>query len=148
MGYGVLMKLKLFISVVLWAISSAVQADVLVIVNAKNPLTQLERKQVVDLFMGRVTAFPNKQPAQTFDLETGVPLRSVFYKMLTGKSEAQVDAYWATLIFAGRMSPPKQFQDPSALIQAVAANPDAIAYVPRQALPPTVKVVMELVESP
>ncbi len=144
MGYGVLMKLRLLISIVLLGISSALQADVLVIVNAKNPLASLERKQVVDLFMGRVTAFPNKQTAHTLDLKTGTPLRTTFYKALTGKSEAQVDAYWATLVFAGRMSPPKQYPEPEALITAVANNPHAIAYVPRQALPATVKVVMEL----
>jgi len=144
MGYGVLMRLKLLISIALLGISSALQADVLVIVNIKNPLVSLERKQVVDLFMGRVTAFPNKQTAQTLDLKTGIPLRATFYKALTGKSEAQVDAYWATLVFAGRMSPPEQFADTKALINAVASNPAAIAYVPRQALPRGVKVVMEL----
>ena len=144
MGYGVLMRLKLLISIALLGISSALQADVLVIVNIKNPLVSLERKQVVDLFMGRVTAFPNKQTAQTLDLKTGIALRATFYKALTGKSEAQVDAYWATLVFAGRMSPPEQFADTKALINAVASNPAAIAYVPRQALPRGVKVVMEL----
>lgn len=144
MGYGVLMRLKLLISIALLGISSALQADVLVIVNAKNPVVSLERKQVVDLFMGRVTAFPNKQTAQTLDLKTGIPLRATFYKALTGKSEAQVDAYWATLVFAGRMSPPKQFTDTDVLINAVSSSPDAIAYVPRQRLPSGVKVVMEL----
>ena len=47
-------------------------------------------------------------------------------------------------IRAGRMSPPKQYGDDQAIIQAVAENPAAIAYVPRQTLPSTVKVVMEL----
>ncbi|MGM8227337.1 hypothetical protein ACSV5M_12175 [Cellvibrio sp. ARAG 10.3] len=125
-------------------IGSLAQADLLVIVHKDNSLERLERKQVVDLFMGRVTAFPNGQSAQTLDFRAGTPLRARFYKALTGKSEAQVDAYWATLIFAGRMSPPKQYGDDQAIIQAVAENPAAIAYVPRQALPSTVKVVMEL----
>ena len=125
-------------------IGSLAHADLLVIVHKDNSLERLERKQVVDLFMGRVTAFPNGQSAQTLDLRAGTPLRARFYKALTGKSEAQVDAYWATLIFAGRMSPPKQYGDDRAIIQAVAENPAAIAYVPRQTLPSTVKVVMEL----
>lgn len=124
--------------------SAQLQAEILVIVNAQNSMTTLEQKQVVDLFMGRVSAFPNGQAAKTLDLKTGTPLRANFYKNLTGKNEAQVDAYWATLIFAGRMSPPKQVSDEKTLIAEVASNTEAIAYVTRQTLPKTVKIVMEL----
>lgn len=136
---------RLMMCIFVLMFSGALQAQILVIVNAKNPVTHLEHKQVVDLFMGRVSVFPDKQPAQTFDLKTGTPLRIGFYKTLTGKSEAQVDAYWATLVFAGRMSPPKQLVDEKTLIKEVAADPAAIAYVSKQPLPANVKVVMELV---
>jgi ABC-type phosphate transport system substrate-binding protein len=138
------MKLKTAILLSFLFTSSAVSADVLVIVNAQNPVENLERKQVVDLFMGRVTAFASNQPAKTFDLPSGTPLREKFYKLLTGKSEAQIDAYWATLIFAGRMLPPKLLSDDDAMLKAVAENPSAIAYVAEQTLPPSVKVVMKL----
>lgn len=124
--------------------SGLAQAEILVIVNAQNSVITLEKKQVVDLFMGRVSAFPNGQSAETLDLKTGTPLRARFYKTLTGKNEAQVDAYWATLIFAGRMSPPKQLVDEQTLIAEVASNTEAIAYVTRQALPKNVKIVTEL----
>lgn len=124
--------------------SGTLQAEILVIVNANNSVHSMERKQVVDLFMGRVSVFPDKKSAETLDLKTGTPLRAGFYKNLTGKSEAQVDAYWATLVFAGRMSPPKQLADENALIKEVANNPRAIAYVTRQPLPESVKIVMEL----
>lgn len=136
--------MKLFLLIIALICSGMVQADILVIVNAKNSVAALERKQIVDLFMGRVSAFPDQQRAQTLDLKTGTPLRADFYKRLTGKNEAQVDAYWATLIFAGRMSPPKQLADEKTLIEEVARNPGAIAYVTRQALPKDVKIVMEL----
>ena len=138
-------NLLLIFTLLLSGLMSALpHAEMLVIVNASNSTTTLEHKQIVDLFMGRVSAFPNKQPAQPLDLKAGTPERAAFYKTLTGKSEAQVDAYWATLVFAGRMSPPKQFTDDSALIQAVAREPAAIAYVSRQPLPKNVKIVMEL----
>lgn len=125
-------------------LSGPLQADILVIVNTQNSVVTLEKKQVVDLFMGRVSAFPDGRPADTLDLKAGNPLRADFYKRLTGKSEAQVDAYWATLVFAGRMSPPRQFADDKQLLAEVAKNPDAIAYVARQTLPAGVKMVMEL----
>lgn len=136
--------MKSLLLIVALIFSDLAQADILVIVNAQNSVTTLERKQIVDLFMGRVSAFPNQQPAQTLDLKTGTPLRAAFYKTLTGKNEAQVDAYWATLIFAGRMSPPKQMAKEKNLIEEVASNTHAIAYVTRQPLPQNVKIVMEL----
>mgnify|MGYP003145959568 CR=1 FL=1 len=136
--------MKLSISIILLSFSGLLQANTLVIVNAHNPITQMEHKQVVDLFMGRSSVFPNKEPAHTLDLKAGTPVRASFYKTLTGKSEAQVDAYWATLVFAGRMSPPKQLTDEQQVIAEVAANPSAIAYVNRQPLPASVKIVMEL----
>lgn len=135
---------KLILVFVALALSGPLQADILVIVNAKNPVATLEKKQVVDLFMGRVSAFPGGAPAQSLDLKTGIPLRADFYKQLTGKSEAQVDAYWATLVFAGRMSPPKQFSDSPSLVKEVTRNKAAIAYVESQPLPDSVKIVMVL----
>ena len=135
---------QLLLLLLLWLPTSALAADILVIVHASNPLTQLQPKQVVDLFMGRTTSFPGGAAARPLDWNAGLPQRKSFYKSLTGKSEAQVDAYWATLIFAGRMSPPKQFPDAKSIIAAVTTDPQAIAYVPAQQLPKGVKVVMEL----
>jgi ABC-type phosphate transport system substrate-binding protein len=139
-----MMPLRTLTLFLLLSLSSWLQAEVLVIVNANNPVDSLEPKQVVDLFMGKKRAFANGYPAQTLDLASGTPLRAQFYRALTGKSEAQIDAYWATLIFAGRMAPPKQFSDDQQVIEAVAANPSAIAYVSPQDLPDSVKVIMQL----
>lgn len=136
--------MKIALLIIALIVSGLARADILVIVNAQNSVAALERKQIVDLFMGRVSAFPDQQRAQTLDLKTGTPVRANFYKRLTGKNEAQVDAYWATLIFAGRMSPPKQLADEKTLISEVANNVNAIAYVTRQVLPKDVKIVMEL----
>jgi ABC-type phosphate transport system substrate-binding protein len=119
-------------------------ADLLLIVHADNPVAALERKQVVDIFMGRATAFPNQQPAHALDVSGANNVRAIFYKSLTGKNEAQVDAYWATLVFAGRMLPPEKLPNEAAVITAVKNNPAAIGYVTRQTLPAGVKVVMEL----
>jgi len=119
-------------------------ADLLLIVNSKNSTAALERKQVIDIFMGRTTAFPNQLPVHPLDVVNSRNLRAVFYKNLTGKNEAQVDAYWATLIFAGRMLPPEKLPDEAAVINAVNNNPTAIGYITRQTLPEGIKVVLEI----
>lgn len=135
---------KFILLIIALILSGPLQADILVIVNAQNPVTHLDKKQVVDVFMGRVSTFPGGARANTLDLRPGTPLRADFYRSLTGKSEAQVDAYWATLVFAGRMSPPKQFTNGQQLINEVARDKFAIGYVSLQTLPKNVKVVMEL----
>lgn len=138
------MRARMLTLLAAFACSMPAGADLLLIVNSSNPVASLERKQVVDIFMGRATAFPNQQPAHTIDVANANNLRATFYKNLTGKNEAQVDAYWATLVFAGRMSPPEKLPDEAAVIKAVKNNPAAIGYVTRQTLPVGVKVVMEL----
>lgn len=138
------MRARLLLMALALTCSSTAWADLLLIVNANNPVVTLERKQVIDIFMGRATAFPTQQPAHTLDVSDANNLRAIFYKSLTGKNEAQVDAYWATLVFAGRMSPPEKLADEAAVIKAVKNNPAAIGYVTRQTLPAGVKVVMEL----
>lgn len=138
------MRTRLLIFIALFTCVSSAWADLLLIVNSTNPVSNLERKQVVDIFMGRATAFPNQRPAHTIDIASTNNLRAIFYKQLTGKSEAQVDAYWATLVFAGRMTPPEKLPSEAAVIKAVKDNPAAIGYITRQTLPAGVKVVMEL----
>ena len=138
------MRARILAFVTLLTCGNSAWADLLLIVHSGNPVASLERKQVVDIFMGRATAFPNQQPAHTLDVTGENNLRAVFYKNLTGKNEAQVDAYWATLVFAGRMTPPEKLPNEAAVIKAVKNNPAAIGYVTRQTLPAGVKVVMEL----
>lgn len=139
------MRLTLLTLILLLSFGSGARADVLVIVNADNPVSSLEPKQIIDLFMGRVRSFAGGRPAQTLDYVAGTPVRSHFFRTLTGKSEAQIDAYWATLIFAGRMPPPKQLANDLDVIEAVSANPAAVGYVSdHHTLPPSVKVIMAL----
>ncbi|RYZ85837.1 MAG: hypothetical protein EOO68_29660 [Moraxellaceae bacterium] len=138
------MRAQILLLLTTLACSTAAWGDLLLIVNSNNPIASLQRKQVVDIFMGRATAFPNQQPAHTIDVANAKNLRATFYKNLTGKNEAQVDAYWATLVFAGRMSPPEKLPDEAAVVKAVKNNTAAIGYVTRQTLPAGVKVVMEL----
>lgn len=139
------MCLRLVILYFLLCLSAFARGEVLIIVNADNPVDQLTQKQTVDLFMGRVRSFAGNQPAQTLDLVSGAPVRAPFYRALTGKSEAQIDAYWATLIFAGKMPPPRQFATEREVISEVAGNPRAIGYVSdRYDLPPSVKAVLRL----
>jgi hypothetical protein len=115
-----------------------------VVVNAANEVAQLERYQVVDIFMGRTAAFPNGEIALPLDLKVDSRERERFYTSLTGRTAAQVNAYWARLIFSGRASPPRVMHSVAAILDAIRKNRGAIAYLDSQQVDSTVKVIYRL----
>ncbi len=109
--------------------SAAAQAPVVVVVNAKNPVSGLTVKQISDLYLGRKRSFPDGEAALPLDHVQNSPLRARFYFDLTGKPIAEINAYWARLLFSGQNSPPQPLADSAAIIDAVKKNINAIAYL-------------------
>jgi ABC-type phosphate transport system substrate-binding protein len=126
------------------ACSAPALAETVVIVNPGNPVASLSRDQVVDIYMGRQLSFPNGNTALPIDLPPDSALRSGFYQGLVGKSIAQINAYWARLLFTGRASPPRILGGLPAVLKSVRENRDAIAYVGSENLDGRVKVVFRL----
>ena len=67
--------------------------------------------------------------------------RSAFYRGLVNKSVAEVNAYWAKLLFTGRASPPQVVGNSRAVLAAVRDNKSAIGYVDSADVDDSVKVV-------
>lgn len=111
------------------------RAELVVVVNADNPVDRLTRDQLVDIYMGRRTHFPDGRPALPIDLGPDSPLRAAYYQTLVGKTVAQVNAYWARLLFTGRATPPRVLPDIEAVLEVVRANQDALAYLDSENLP-------------
>lgn len=121
--------LKLALLVVALMLTKAVHADILVITNPQGEVTALTREQVVDIYMGRTSTFPNGRPAIAFDLKGDQPTRSAFYQQLVGKSVAQINAYWARLLFTGAATPPMALKDTATMLHMVQENRDAIGFL-------------------
>lgn len=121
----------------------AAAEDLVVIVNPAAHVAHMTRSQVIDIFMGRLRQLPTGAPALPIDLSGGAA-RAQFYRRLVHWSLAQVSSYWARLVFSGQASPPFRVQSARAAVQLVADNPNAIAYVPRTAISPRVRIVLDL----
>lgn len=119
-------------------------ADMVVIVSASSDVTAMSKREVIDLFMGRYVVFPNGKTAQLLDHAHESQTRKDFYKTLTGKNSAQINAYWARLIFTGRAHPPKEVVNDQAVIDLVSGSPNAIGYVDAKTINKSVKVVLRL----
>jgi ABC-type phosphate transport system substrate-binding protein len=116
-----------------------------VIVNPANPLKTLTREQVSDLYFGRIKAFPNGEFPLILD-QTSEAVRSDFFQALAGMPLYQVNVYWSRLKFSGRVLPPQQLPDDSAVIDMVRRNPRAIGFVRNPPKDGSVRVVLQLTE--
>lgn len=122
--------------------SPRLPADEVAVVSAKSTVTTLSKGQVADIFLGKTTRFPDGARAVPIDQSEGTLARDEFYNQITGKSAAQMKAYWSRVIFTGRGQPPKAVPSSSEAKRLVVANPDIIAYIDSKLVDGTLKVVI------
>ncbi len=116
-------------------------AEFVVVVSAKSPVGGLTAEQVGEIFLGKVSNFPGGGAATPIDQAEGSPLRDEVYNKVTGKSAAQMKAYWSKIIFTGKGQPPKEVADSAAVKKLLAESPSAIGYIDKGALDGSVKAV-------
>jgi ABC-type phosphate transport system substrate-binding protein len=104
-------------------------ADVVAVVSANSAIKALTADQLADIFLGRVSRFPNGLLAVPIDLREDSPERNQFYAKVTDKTPAQVRAYWSKIIFTGRGQPPRVLATDLDVKKFIAANVGAIGYI-------------------
>lgn len=117
-------------------------ADVVAVVSADSPEATMSTHQVVDIFLGRASRFPDGRPAVPIDQAEGSAARDEFYLTYAGKSPAQLNAHWSRIIFTGRGRPPREAADGAEVKRFVIRNPDAIGYIDRSLVNGSVKVLL------
>ena len=138
-------SLKLMVAATVLSLASlATHAEVVVIVNPKNPAANLSAEQVSALFLGTATTFPDGGAAALADQPESASIRGDFYQKATGRSVAQVKATWARLTFTGKGTPPKELKTDADVKAFVASDPKAIGYVDSSAVDGSVKPVLKL----
>lgn len=115
-------------------------ADLVLIAHLHAPVNTISRDEAINIYMGRLRRFPAGESVQPVD----GPDKAQFYRLLVNKELADIHTYWARLVFSGRTSPPRSFDQSSAVVDYVATNPDAIGYVQRAELNPKVKVILDM----
>jgi len=115
--------------------------DLVLIVHPASGVERLNRDQAINIFMGRYRKLPSGILAFPIDIGSQSEERKRFYSLLVRKDLAEVDAYWARLVFSGQTSPPLRVPDGPTAVQLVASNRSAIAYVDRADVNGTVRIV-------
>ena len=117
------------------------RAEIAVVVNLDSSVDSFSRRELVDLYMGRTQHFPDGSLVLRLDLPPDSQARSDFYRGLVNKSVAEVNAYWAKLLFTGRASPPQVISNSANVLKAVRENKNAIGYLDSKDVDKSVKVV-------
>jgi ABC-type phosphate transport system substrate-binding protein len=119
-------------------------ADIVVIVNPKNPAASLSADQVSAIYLGTATTFPDGSGVALADQPEAAGIRGDFYQKATGRSAAQVKATWARITFTGKGTPPKELKSDADVKAFVAGDAKAIGYIDSSAVDGSVKVALKL----
>ncbi len=101
-----------------------------VIVNAANPATQIDREELSRLFLKKVTFWGEGLPALPVDQPAAAPIRAGFSHEILLRNVNAVRAYWQQRIFSGRALPPPVKDTADEIVRFVRDNPGAVGYVP------------------
>ena len=134
-------RIRILTLFLLLLMSMGAQADIVVVVNKQNNTPAMSHRELVDLFMGRNLYFADGSLAMRLDQAPDSVVRERFFRALVNKSVAEVNAYWARLLFTGRASPPNVVGDSQAVLKTVRSDVNAIGYIDRSDLDDTVRVV-------
>lgn len=116
------------------------QAAVAIIVNPSNTEV-LDEKAIAKIFLGKAKSFPSGAGVIPVDLAQSSATRITFGETVLDKSESQMKAYWAKLMFSGKGTPPKEVATDAEVLELVAKNPSIIGYIDASSVTEKVKVV-------
>lgn len=116
-------------------LAQPVCAELVIVVNPKNPATRMFPSQAAQFFLGGSVMFVPIEQAENS------AIRAEFYKKVLEKEPAQVQAIWSKIVFTGKGKLPKEFKSSADVKKAVSENVNAIAYMEKSTVDDTVKVV-------
>lgn len=103
--------------------------DFALIVNPGNPVTDVSRSMLADLYLKRTTRWDDGELARPIDQRADSEVRRAFSESVLKRSIAAVKRYWQQRIFSGRDLPPPELEGDEAVASYVASHRGAIGYV-------------------
>ncbi|MCB0366980.1 MAG: hypothetical protein H6624_00145 [Bdellovibrionaceae bacterium] len=129
-------KVSLFVSLILGVLvyggadsSALAQEKFVLVVNAKNSVTQVDSGIAKDIYFGRKLFWESGVKIRPALLDQKNPVTSSFLSGCLDTETSRYLAFWRRRLFSGRGVPPKQFQSEKELLEFVSQNEGAIAVV-------------------
>lgn len=125
-------------------LSPLAHAELVVVAHPHSGIERLTQDEVINIYLGRYRRLASGMLAEPLDQPADAEARSRFYRRLVNKSLAEINAYWARLVFSGKTQPPRVVESVDSMLRLVATHPGALGYVERSQADARVKVVFEL----
>jgi ABC-type phosphate transport system substrate-binding protein len=125
------------------ALAPAARAELVLVASPHSGIERLTQDEVVNIYLGRYRRLASGLAAEPLDHPVDSEVRARFYRHLVGKSLAEINAYWARLVFSGKTKPPQVVANAEEMLRIVATQPGALAYVERSQADARVKIVFE-----
>jgi len=113
-------------------------ANAAVVVVANPGANDIDAGTIKKVYLGKAKSLN----IEALELEDGNPLKAEFHSKVTGKTEAQLQAYWAKKVFTGKGNPPKELTSSALVKSAVANQSNAIGYIDESEVDSSVKVIL------
>ena len=136
--------LRYLVACWLAALMPAAHADLVLVTSPQSGIERLTQEEVINIYLGRYRRLPSGVVAEPVDHPAESEARARFYRRLVNKSLAEVNAYWARLVFSGKTRPPQVVQGADNIVHLVATQPGVLAYVERTQVDGRVRIVFEL----
>ncbi|UAL41512.1 phosphate ABC transporter substrate-binding protein [Shewanella inventionis] len=130
--------MRTLLSVLALSISTIISAQAAVVVIGNPAAGDLSASDAKKAFLGK-----GDSSVAVYELEEGNATRSEFHQAVTGKSDAQLKAFWSKQVFTGKGNPPATVPNAAAMKSAVASSPNAIGYIDEADVDATVKVILK-----
>ncbi|MDO6618882.1 MULTISPECIES: phosphate ABC transporter substrate-binding protein [unclassified Shewanella] len=129
--------MKKLLSILALSVSCVFSVNAAVVVIGNPAAADISKSDAKKAFLGKGSSFV------VYELEEGNPIRSEFHSAVTGKSDAQLKAFWSKQVFTGKGTPPATIGDASGMKAAIAADANAIGYIDEADVDGSVKVILK-----
>lgn len=135
--------IRYLIACLLATLMSAAHADLVLVTSPQSGIERLTQDEVINIYLGRYRRLPSGIVAEPVDHPAESEQRARFYRRLVNKSLAEINAYWARLVFSGKTRPPQIVEGVDSMLRLVVAHPGVLAYLERTQVDGRVRIVFE-----
>ena len=112
----------------LGASGRAASADVILVTAAKNPIDELDEREVQNLYKGRLTSIKGK-PLKPLNAAPGSIERKEFLNQMMKLNELDYTGYWHVRRYSGQGTPPLEVASQDELFELLKKQPEGIGYL-------------------
>lgn len=131
----------LFISLIMLS-AGAANADLAIIAHPDYNGGELNEEMVREIFLGERTSFPSGHKVMIVNHASGSIDRKYFFEYVLKMSESRHRRYWSRKVSVGKHGLPKELNSHKAVLDWVAKTPLGIAYINKELVDDTVKVLL------